>query len=363
MQTGKRLTVLMLTWHYSPSQTSGIAKAGHALIQSLKPYHNILEFYPKPPHFHPILQSQAPYHSNLSNAQAFRLELIEALPTLSFDLIHVHDWVGFLAGIELKQQSGKPLIFHIHSLEYDRNPNFHRSPIYHWEKEALQQADAIITVSAYTKGILQSHYAIPPECIQIIYSPLQRIKPYQLSKRHPENLISFIGRFEERKGVRSFLKLARHIQTQSDQFRFVMAGNGSLWTELIEEVLLRPIPRFHFTGQLTQAEVQRLLVISDFLIMPSQSEPFGLIALEAAQLGVPVLLSHQSGVKEILHSALQINHWKVNEMAEAILRSFRYPQIRQSFIRSAFHDLHRFYTSPSLPHLLQLYHSLVSHSN
>jgi glycosyltransferase involved in cell wall biosynthesis len=91
--------------------------------------------------------------------------------------------------------------------------------------------------------------------------------------------------------------------------------------------------KFHFTGFLRGEEVFSMLAMSDLYVMPSVSEPFGISPLEAMQSNVPVLISRQSGVAEILTYAIKVNFWDVDAMADAIYGVLKYPALSKMFVK------------------------------
>lgn len=78
-------------------------------------------------------------------------------------------------------------------------------------------------------------------------------------------------------------------------------------------------------------DVTKMLSMSDAFVMPSVSEPFGIVPLEAMQSNVPVVISKQSGVAEILKHALKVDFWDVEAMADAINGLLNYKSLSVSF--------------------------------
>jgi len=239
---------------------------------------------------------------------------------LDFDTIYAHDWMTFLAGVQLKHKTAKPLVLHVHALDYDRvGPDSH-GWIFDLEKYAMQHADKIIPVSNYTAGIISNHYHIDASKIVPIHNGAIPIQPFKEEKSFPEKLVLFLGRVTGQKGPEFFLEVAEKVHKENPNVRFVVAGAGDKLKRLIENGAYRNIGhRFHFTGFLDKQKVNRLLSMTDVYCMPSVSEPFGLSALEAAQFDIPVVLSKQSGVSEVLEGALTADFWDVNLMAEHII--------------------------------------------
>ena len=151
-----------------------------------------------------------------------------------------------------------------------------------------------------------------------------------------------MGRITMQKGPDYFIEAAYKVYQKCPNVRFVMAGNGDMLAAMISRVAaLRMSKRFHFTGFLRGYEVDKMLGLSDVYVMPSVSEPFGIAPLEAMRANVPVIISHQSGVSEVLGNALKINFWDIDAMADAIYSLVQYPSLGQTFIKNSPHDLSR----------------------
>lgn len=292
-----------------------------------------------------------------------------------FDLIHAHDWPTFLAGKAVKEITGKPLITHLHSTEFDRNTGSINQNIYNWEKLGMEASDTIIAVSDTTRELLQTHYQQPPEKITTIYNAIEptnitdagiensgspkqedsavsnsisnthsRIKSENTNpsntNRNPAKIVTFLGRITAQKGPEFFIEAASLILKKMDNVRFVMAGDGDLWHEMIQLAAKKNIThRFHFTGFLHGNEVYDLLKMSDVYVMPSVSEPFGISTLEAIQSGVPVIVSKQSGVSEIIQNIIKVDYWDIDELADAIHALLQYPTLSNTIQQKAFKEI------------------------
>ena len=117
-----------------------------------------------------------------------------------------------------------------------------------------------------------------------------------------------------------------------DNVRFVMAGSGDMLNRMIRRVAALGMgTKFHFAGFLKGAEVDRMYRMSDVYVMPSVSEPFGITPLEAMRNGVPVIISKQSGVAEVLKYALKVDFWDVDAMANAIYGLLNYNALQHFF--------------------------------
>lgn len=264
----------------------------------------------------------------------------EVASTMDFDVIHCHDWMTFPAGIRIKEQSKKPLVAHIHSLEYDRAGPESKSWVFDIEKEAMCIADLVIPVSNYTGSIAQDHYQISPSKIFSVHNGVDLVEVYKERKEFPEKLVLFLGRITGQKGPQFFLDIASKVLQHSPNVRFVMAGTGDQLRDLIEDGAYKNIgTKFHFTGFLTKEKVHKVLSMTDIYCMPSVSEPFGLSALEAAQFGIPCVISKQSGVSEVLFGALKADFWDIEKMASHIITLLQNNSLKDALVKDAFNDL------------------------
>jgi glycogen synthase len=252
----------------------------------------------------------------------------------NFDVIHAHDWLTYPAGIAAKEISGKPLVVHMHATEFDRSGENVNQPVYDIERQGMEAADRVITVSNFTRQIVIDRYGIDPDKVMTVYNAVDPgEKEIGDSTKHVrEKIVTFMGRITYQKGPEYFVEAAKLIAERDDNVRFVMAGSGDLLEKMIRYTArLKMGRKFHFTGFLKGANVDRLLAMSDVFVMPSVSEPFGIVPLEAMRSNVPVVISKQSGVSEILKHALKIDFWDVNGMADAIYGLLHYKGLSEMF--------------------------------
>jgi glycosyltransferase involved in cell wall biosynthesis len=280
---------------------------------------------------------------------------------LSFDIIHIHDWMTCPAGIMLKEISGKPLVLHIHSLNYDRLGPEKFDWIYKIEKKALLKADLIIPVSQYTGNIIHEFYKIPMGKIFPVHNGIEKVKPFKSEKNFPEKLILFLGRVTMQKGPEFFLEAATRILENNEKVRFVVAGKGDKLQEIIQSGAYAELgQKIHFTGFLNRSEVHYILSITDIFCMPSVSEPFGLTALEAAQFGIPVILSKRSGAAEVLSSALTVDFWDTEKIAELIQELLTDEKLYKDCITQGYKDLKKLTWAESARKISALYTKLLT---
>ncbi len=123
---------------------------------------------------------------------------------------------------------------------------------------------------------------------------------------------------------------------------FVMAGSGDMMHRMMERVAELKIGRhFHFPGFLRGEDVSRIYGMSDLYIMPSVSEPFGISPLEAMQHDVPVIISKQSGIAEVVGSVFKVDFWDTRQLAGKILALLKYNPLRQEIVKNASTEIDR----------------------
>lgn len=280
---------------------------------------------------------------------------------LEFDVVHCHDWMTFLAGVEIKKHQKKPLIVHVHSLEFDRGGPESQGWVYELEKYGMEEADKVITVSNYTASIAKSHYGISAKKISPVHNGTDKVSGYREQKPFPDKLVLFLGRITGQKGPQYFLDVATKVAEKHPDVRFVMAGTGDRLRGLIETGAYKKIGnKLHFTGFLNKEKVQKLLSIADVYVMPSVSEPFGLSALEAAQFGVPCVISQQTGVSEVLYGALKADYWDTEKMANHILSLLQNEKLRESVVQNAYRDLENCTWEKAAEKVMQVYEKALA---
>jgi glycogen(starch) synthase len=257
----------------------------------------------------------------------------------TFDVIHGHDWMTVQAGLEARRLSGRPYIYHVHSLEFDRSGEQIDQRVCDIERRGLENADHVISVSRYTKDLIMERYGIDREKITVVHNAVEqgpdRLRP---PSKIPggRKIVLFLGRITFQKGPEYFIEAAAKVLAKVPETVFVMAGTGDLMPRMIEKVAgLRLGRHFHFTGFIEREKVERLYGMSDLYVMPSVSEPFGIAALEAMLHGVPVILSKQSGVSEVVKHALRVDFWDVHDMASKIIAVLTRPAlVKEMTVRS-----------------------------
>ena len=254
--------------------------------------------------------------------------------TEEYDIIHAHDWLTYPAGIHAKNVSGKPLVIHVHATDYDRSRGNVNPDVYAIEKNGMDNADHIITVSNLTRQTVIEKYHQDPAKVTTVHNavePLsQEILSIQDKKGVKDKVITFLGRITMQKGPEYFVEAAAKVLAKAPNARFVMAGSGDMMDQMIRLAAARNISdRFHFTGFMKGKQVYEVLKSSDVYVMPSVSEPFGISPLEAMQCGVPSIISKQSGCAEILDYAIKVDYWDIEALADAMYSIITYPAMHE----------------------------------
>ena len=252
------------------------------------------------------------------------------------DIIHAHDWLTYLAGIVASEISGKPLVVHVHATEFDRSAQINPQ-IYNIERQGMLKAQKVMAVSNLTRNTIISNYHIEPGKVVTTYNGVTPINTVQRDARKHlnERIVTFLGRITYQKGPQYFVEAAEKVLKKNNNVRFVMAGSGDLMERMIWLTAAKKMSRhFHFTGYLKGGEVAKMLRLSDVFVMPSVSEPFGIAPLEAIQYGVPVIISKQSGVSEVLPHVLKVDHWDTDQLAECINGLLNYHSLARTLNES-----------------------------
>ena len=281
----------------------------------------------------------------------------------SFEVIHAHDWPTFPAGIAAKKISGKPLVIHIHATEFDRAGEQVDPSVFAIEYEGLKQADRIIAVSKWTRDILISRYRVQEEKVEVVHNGIIPEMKTLLAKRSPlgSHIITFMGRITYQKGPRYFVEAAKKVLQEFPDAHFVVAGSGDLLPQIIERVAqLKMSSRFHFTGFLKKDDIQKIWALTDVYVMPSVSEPFGITPLEAIQGGVPVIVSKQSGVAEVMPHAIKVDFWNTRALAGSICSILRYGSLSRALKKNGHEEVRHMTWDKAAKKINTVYHELTT---
>ncbi len=272
--------------------------------------------------------------------QRYALRARKLAENEDFDVVHAHDWLSFPAGIVAANLKNKPLVLHVHATEYDRSGgNGANEHVYAIEKMGMDRAQAVLTVSQYTKGIVEREYGVSPEKIKVVHNGIDTEDYHEVSvdetltrlKAEGNKIVLSLGRITLQKGIDYFVKTAERVLRYRPKTYFVISGAGDMEGQIMQEVARRGISeKVIFTGWVKDPiAIQSLYKSADLFVMPSVSEPFGITPLESLIHRTPVLISKQSGVSEILTHALKTDFWDVDEMTNKIVTLLDYPSLHE----------------------------------
>ena len=282
------------------------------------------------------------------------------------DVIHAHDWMAYAAGINARKASGKPLVCHIHATEFDRTGGNPNSAISHKEFEGLSAADMVIANSEYTKQNIIRHYNIDSNKIKVVHFGIDHDNPdynidYNSKLSDHDKVVLFLGRVTLQKGPDYFVEAAKRTLEFVPNARFVVAGTGDMLPRMIEKSAELGISdRMLFTGFLKGEDVHKAFKMADLYVMPSVSEPFGLVALESAKNGTPLIISKQSGVSEVLTNALKVDFWDIDEMTNKMVGCLKYNEMYKELKHNTIQESGKFNLDEPARKTMDVYNEAIT---
>ncbi|MCE5325042.1 MAG: glycosyltransferase [Planctomycetaceae bacterium] len=297
----------------------------------------------------------------ISQVHRYARLALELARTEQFDLIHAHDWMTYPAALAVAAATRKPLVVHVHSTEFDRAGENVNQQVYDIERMGMHAAAAVVCVSHLTENIAVSRYGVQREKCHVVYNAVEfpaeadSDENYRPITRN-EKIVLFLGRLTMQKGPEYFLRAAKKVVERYKNVRFVMAGSGDMIAQCVREVAALKLGRYvAFTGFLRGADVARIFQLADLYVMPSVSEPFGIAPLEALSHNVPVIISRQSGVAEVLTHALKVDFWDTDEMANKILAVLKHAPLQRALRQHGHIELRKLSWKDSAQKLKDIY--------
>ena len=271
----------------------------------------------------------------LGMADRYARFVVDATRGLDFDVIHAHDWLTYPAGLALQKLTGKPLLVHVHSTEFDRSGEHPHQQIYNIERRGMHGATRAIAVSMLTKNVCVNRYGVNASKIDVVYNGVD-LNPADVGVQpihSKDKIVLYFGRITMQKGPEYFIQAAKKVLEYMDNVKFVVAGSGDQAQRMIEMAASMGIGnKVLFTGFLRGRDIARVFAMADLYVMPSVSEPFGIAPLEAMSHNVPVLISKSSGVSEVLMHALKVDFWDIEDMADKIIAVLRHPPLSRQLV-------------------------------
>jgi glycosyltransferase involved in cell wall biosynthesis len=293
----------------------------------------------------------------------FTAHVVNLAQSLEFDVIHAHDWMTYPAGVAVSRLTGKPLVCHVHSLEYDRSGENVNTRINEIEHFGLLHASHVVAVSYYTMGVIHRRHGVGLDKVSVIHNGVYSKEValrYRYEQAWPRNVVLFLGRITFQKGPDYFVEAAARVVPHVPDVLFVMAGSGDMLPRMVNRVGELGLGQyFHFPGFLRGEDVEKMFSVADLYVMPSVSEPFGISALEAISFDTPVIISRQSGVSEVLSHALKVDFWDVDRLADLIINALVHDELRQDMVQMAREEVRRLHWDAAALKTIELYRRIV----
>ncbi|MBM7701527.1 glycosyltransferase family 4 protein [Metabacillus iocasae] len=350
--TSQPLCILMLSWEFPPHIIGGLARhvfdlsrafarVGHdvhvitAFVEGLPVYERLYGV-----HVYRV-KSLQPHHEDFlawvsSLNIAMTQKVLKLSESLSFDLIHAHDWLVGASARALKKNINRPLITTIHATEHGRNNGIFtemQRSIHDQEHSLIQDSEAIIVCSNYMKAeitrlfhVLEQKVSVFPNGIDVdmIVSHTRSLKIKDKFQIHPGPLVFSIGRIVYEKGFSVLIEATEQLVKTIPDIRIVIAGKGPLLHHYRANVIEKNLQQHvYFVGYITDEERNQLFHLCDVAVFPSLYEPFGIVALEGMVVGRPTIVSDTGGLSSIVThevTGLLCKPGDVSSLAQGLMR-------------------------------------------
>jgi glycogen(starch) synthase len=333
--------VLMVSWEYPPVVVGGLGRHVHALAAELAAAgHDVVVLSRQPggsdaathPTADEVLDgvrvlrvAEDPLHLEFDRDMVawtlamghgmLRAALTRLLPGWTPDVVHAHDWLVAHPAIALADVLGVPLIATIHATEAGRYAGWLSSPLSRQVHSAewwlARRADTLITCSAAMRAEVAELFDVDPDPIVVLHNGIaprrwraNAARVRDVRERYAPGdapVLLYFGRLEYEKGVHDLIAALPRIRRAHRGTRLVVAGTGTAQDQLVAAVETHRMRRsVTFTGHLPDADLAALLRAVDAVVLPSRYEPFGIVALEAAAAGAPLVASTAGGLGEVV---------------------------------------------------------------
>ena len=340
------MNILQISFHTSPYSELGVNDAGglniyvEQISKHLTNKHNVtvvtgekaksfkkenLEFYSLN-----LFEPDLPMDNKELHLIEFQKKLEETFELNNFDIIHSHYWLSGLVGKEISDKFNIPYIFTSHSLGvFLEGYNNERADC---EKIIMTASNFVTASSNYENSLISESYKIDKEKIKLIKPGVDKNLFSPDSGLLKENIFLSIGRIQKQKRqleVLEFLNTFREIENDFKCY-FIGGPSGTSGDDYLLE-LKGIVKQFdleshvEFLGNLPQSKIRELLNRSKLLIHTSEYETFGLVAIEAHSVGVPVVSINQGSFREIIDNNINgyiAESFEDQDLVEFVLKIF-----------------------------------------
>lgn len=339
------MRVLILSWEYPPVVVGGLGRHVHALATELAAAgHDVVVLSRQPAGTdaatHPTTDedvggvrvlhvAEDPPHLEFGERDlvAWTLAMGHGLLRAALtrlagwrpDVVHAHDWLVAHPAIALADALGVPLVATIHATEAGRHAGWLSHPlnrqVHSVEWWLARRADALVTCSAAMRAEVGYLFDVDPGATTVIHNGIDP-RPWAVGRArlaaarrrwrpdgHP--VLLFFGRLEYEKGPQDLVAALPRIRRAHPGSHLIIAGTGSQRELLVDTARRHRVLRaITFVGRLPDADLAALLGSVDAVVLPSRYEPFGIVALEAAAAGAPLVASTAGGLGEVVRDGV-----------------------------------------------------------
>jgi len=325
------MRILILSWEYPPVIVGGLGRHVHALSTALArqghdvtvvsrwadgaPLEEILDGV------HVLRAPTDPPSIPMNDLLAWTMALNHTLLRAALradldtpDVVHAHDWLVAHAATTLKEHFGVPLVTTLHATEAGRHQGWLPGPlnraIHTVEWWLTYEARRVVTCSRSMAWEVTRLFELPPGKVDVIgngtdlaafRAPARSVAAARARYAGDGPLLVLPGRLEWEKGAHVALAAMPRLRRRHPGIRLVLAGAGTQEQALRDRTRQLRLGRcVTFAGRLPTDELAALLGAADVTVAPSLYEPFGLVALESAVAGTPLVVSDTGGLAEFV---------------------------------------------------------------
>lgn len=331
------MRVLLVSWEYPPVVVGGLGRHVHHLATALADAgHEVVVLSRKPtgtdPSTHPstddvvegvrvVAAAQDPHefdfgtdmmawvmamgHAMVRAGLGIRAHGRRAGRTWRPDVVHAHDWLVAHPAIALAEHFDVPLVSTVHATEAGRHSGWVSGRIsrqvHAVESWLVHESDSLITCSHSMGDEIEELFGPGLVETRVIRNGIDVGRwPFaeRRTRRGPAELL-YLGRLEYEKGVHDVIAALPRIRRTHPGTTLTVAGDGTQQDWLLEQVRKHKVAKaVRFVGRVDHGQLVELLHRADAAVLPSHYEPFGIVALEAAATGAPLVTSDVGGLGE-----------------------------------------------------------------
>lgn len=371
------MRILHVSWEYPPVIYGGLGRHVHALARAQASLGHEVAVITQAPTSPDLRPDEGPVHVVRAGGRQMQVDLLAHVAGMEQDfidhgldlvrswrpdIIHAHDWMVTHAAVTLRLESGVPLTATIHATEAGRNQGWVNTElstsIHCLEWWLANTADVLITCSQHMREEVRALFGVQdarviPNGIEVADWACPPGAAERIRAAYPGRpLVVYTGRVEWEKGVQTLVAAVPEIRAQHPDLAVVVAGRGSYLPALRDQVeQLGRDAGVTLLGWVSEDDLRGIVTAADLAVAPSLYEPFGLVALEAAALGTPVLVANTGGLAEFAqngHLASTFAPGDPRSLAAAVLANLAAPEAMAARAQRATRALAEHYSWSSI---------------